>query len=144
MTEENLLQLGVGSMVIHPSFGRGILVEESDKSYKIFFYDIDKAKEIDRTYDKLDIITKTAPQQTLAPIELKDIEELFLTTVFKYFDPPINIPLAGKWIDGKIIITSGDTSLQPKEIPTESVNDTFVLPGSCVVDPNCNTFNNSL
>jgi hypothetical protein len=127
MTEENLLQLGVGSMVIHPSFGRGILVEESDKSYKIFFYDIDKAKEIDRTFDKLDIITKTAPQQTLAPIDLKDIEELFLTTVFKYFDPPINIPLAGKWIDGKIIITSGDTSLQPKEIPTEQFFHKIVM-----------------
>lgn len=119
MIEEELLSLGVGSMLIHPSFGKGILVEENERTYKIYFYDIDKAKEIDRTFDKLDIITKTAPQQTLAPIELKDIEDLFLTTVFKYFDPPINIPMAGKWIDGKMIISANDPNLQPKEIPTE-------------------------
>jgi hypothetical protein len=125
--EEEILLIGLGSIVIHPSFGKGMVVEESEKSYKIYFNDLDKAKDIDKTYDKLDVVVKTEPTQTLAPINLDDIEALFVSTIFKYFDPPINIPLAGKWIDGKMIITSGDSTLQPKEIPTEQFFHKIVM-----------------
>lgn len=125
MSEEQQLALGVGSTVIHPAFGKGVVVAETPGSLKIYFLDIDKAKEIARDYDKLDIVNRTEPQ--MAPIELKDIETLFVRTIFKYLDPPIEIPMAGKWTGGKLIITSGDPSLQSKEIPNEQFFHKIVM-----------------
>ena len=76
MSEENELAIGVGSVVIHPSFGKGVVVADNGQSLKIYFLDIDKAKDLDKSFDKLDIVNSTEPQ--MAPIDLKDIEKLFV------------------------------------------------------------------
>ena len=125
MSEENELALGVGSVVIHPSFGKGVVVADNGQSLKIYFLDIDKAKDLDKSFDKLDIVNSTEPQ--MAPIDLKDIEKLFVEVMFKYLDPPVHIPLGNKWLNGKIVITPGDTSMQSKEIPIEQFFNKIVM-----------------
>jgi len=125
MQEEEQLSLGVGSVVIHPSFGKGVVVSDQGNSLKIYFLDIDKAKDLDKSFDKLDIVSSTAPQMT--PIDLKDIESLFVEVMFKYLDPPINIPLGNKWLNGKLLITPGDPSMQSKEIPIEQFFNKIIM-----------------
>lgn len=125
MSEENELALGIGSVVIHPSFGKGVVVADNGGSLKIYFLDIDKAKDLDKSFDKLDIVSSTAPQ--MAPIDLKDIEKLFVEVMFKYLEPPIQIPLGNKWLQGKLMIVPGDTSMQGKEIPIEQFFNKIIM-----------------
>jgi len=125
MSDEIKAGIGVGSTVIHPRFGKGVVVAEMDQLIKIYFLDIDKAKDIARDFDKLEVVTRTEPQ--LAPISLDDIEERFVEVIFKYLDPPIEIPMAGKWTGGKTVITAGDPSLQGKEIPNEQFFHKIVM-----------------
>lgn len=125
MEEESVLAIGVGSVVIHPSFGKGVVVADNGTSLKIYFLEIDKAKDLDKTFDKLDIVSSTAPQ--MAAIDLKDIEDLFVGVIFKYLDPPIDIPLGNKWLNGKLVLTPGDLSMQGKEIPIDQFFNKIIM-----------------
>lgn len=125
MSENTENLLGIGSIVIHPSFGKGVVVADNGNSYKIYFLEIDKAKDLDKSFDKLDIVSATEPQ--LAPISLDDIEQRFVEVVFKYLDPPVHIPLGNKWLNGKLIIEPGDKTLQGKEIPIDQFFNKIIM-----------------
>ena len=65
-------KLGIGSKVEHPKYGLGVVVEINGNYYKIYFTSQNETKEIDRSYDGLEIKEKAAID--FEPIEISDIE----------------------------------------------------------------------
>ena len=46
------MELGIGSRVEHPSFGRGVIVESSSEHYDIWFKNTDATKTLAKNYDE--------------------------------------------------------------------------------------------
>lgn len=109
------MKLGIGSKVVHPSFGLGVVVEISGTYYKIYFTKLNEAKEIDKEYDGLEITESIAPD--FVPIEISDIEKALETVLLKYSNSNHIVPLANKWMNGSVTINAGSDDLQSKEIP---------------------------
>ena len=67
--------LGVGSQIRHPKFGEGVLVATDASFYKIYFHEVDLAKNIARDYPNFELLEKN--EMEYKPISLSDIEKLW-------------------------------------------------------------------
>jgi len=108
-------KLGIGSKVDHPTFGLGVVVEINGEYYKIYFTKLNETKEIDRSFDGLEVKESVAPD--FAPIEISDIEKALETVLLKYSNNNHIVPLGNKWMNGTVIIKPGSDDMQSKEIP---------------------------
>ena len=108
-------KLGIGSKVEHPKFGLGVVVGLNGEYYNIYFASLNEAKEIDKSFDALEVKESVAPD--FAPIEISDIEKALENVLMANSDQSKIVPLANKWINGTVTINAGSEDLQGKEIP---------------------------
>lgn len=120
--------LGIGSKVEHPHFGKGVVVEVGSEFYGIWFKTQNNTKSIGKDYTDLKIIN--AVEGTVAPtssITLADIELALNNILEQRLHEFQIVPMANKWNDGTIILQPKDVSLQPKEIPIETFFHKIVM-----------------
>lgn len=122
-TEEQ--QLGIGSKVDHPSFGLGIIVDQEENFYKIYFSKEENLKSIGKNFAGMKIVDRIEPESK--PIDLDDFEKVMTKVFIKYVDPPQRVPLGSKWIGGTMTLNPGDPDLSGKEIPIEAFFHKIVL-----------------
>lgn len=122
MSDKNL---GVGSRVQHPKYGKGTVVDTDAEYYTIWFRDTGEAKNISRDFGGMEVLEKTASE--VVPITLDDIKNAMLDIIEEKSDLQETVTLGGKWNRGVLIMKPGDTSLQPKEIPIESFFHKIVM-----------------
>lgn len=118
-------KLGIGSKVDHPKFGLGVVVGISGDYYKIYFTAQDEVKEIDRSFDKLAVTERTAPE--FAPIDIRDIEKALEKVLLANTENTSIIPLASKWINGTVTLNAGSDDLQGKEIPIRTFFNKIIM-----------------
>ncbi|MBX2845794.1 MAG: hypothetical protein KTR13_06215 [Saprospiraceae bacterium] len=107
-----------GSVVKHPKYGEGVIVEQEGDFYSIYFAQESEAKEISTSFDGLIAIdTQEAPQPAF---DLEDIENALEDVLYRngFFQQTTGI--ADKWKGGTLIMQAKDTSLQSKEVPMET------------------------
>jgi len=113
-------QLGIGSRVEHPHFGKGVVVDLGSEFYTIWFKSQNSAKSIGKDYTELKIIEATTDINTSnQQITLADIELALNNILEQRLHEFQLVPLANKWNNGKLILQPNDTSLQSKEVPIE-------------------------
>lgn len=118
-------KLGIGSKVTHPKFGLGVIVNLDSNFYKIYFASLDLIKEIDRSYDNLEVNERAALE--VEPIDIRDIEKAVENVLLKYSDVSKVIPLGSKWIGGTVTLNPGSPDLQNKEIPIRTFFHKIVM-----------------
>jgi hypothetical protein len=119
--------LGIGSKIEHPHYGKGTVVDVASEFYVIWFKTQNTTKSISKDYD-FRIVEKvegeTTPQSS---ITLADIERALENILDQRLHDMQLVPMAGKWNNGTLIMKPYDSSLQPKEIPIETFFHKIVM-----------------
>jgi hypothetical protein len=118
-------QLGIGSRIEHPKFGKGVIVDMDASYYSIWFRDGGSTRGIDRSYEGLEVLEKVESEYT--PITLQEIERALENVLDRKAALSQIVELAGKWIGGTLLMKPGSGDLQPKEIPIETFFHKIVM-----------------
>jgi hypothetical protein len=117
--------LGVGSRIEHPKYGKGVIVDMDTEYYSIWFKDGGSTRGIARDYEGLTVLERTAAD--VVPITLEDVKKAIREVVEEKSDMQEIVPLANRWNDGMLIIKSADASIQAKEVPIETFFHKIVM-----------------
>jgi hypothetical protein len=119
------LQLGVGSRIEHPKFGKGVIVDMDASYYTIWFRDGNSTRGIDRGFDGLTVLEKI--ESDFIPITLDDIETALENVLNRKAALSEKVELAGRWTGGTLLMKPGSVELQSKEIPIETFFHKIVM-----------------
>ena len=111
--------LGIGSRVQHPHYGKGVVVETASEFYTIWFKTANTAKSIAKDYTELVVLEKTEGGGAGNGPSLADIEQALDHVLTQRLHEFQLVPMATKWNDGTLVLRPKDTALQEKEIPIE-------------------------
>ena len=121
MTE---IELGIGSRVKHPQFGKGVVVQLRSDAYEITFIETG-TRQIMRNYEGLEIIEAVETPSEMTTYE--KMEKSLIRVLRRFSDVQENVPMGIKWINGKMIMYPGDSSLKEKEIPIDAFFHKIVM-----------------
>ena len=110
------IQLGVGSRVKHPQFGKGVVVQIRSDAYEITFID-HGTRQILRDYEGMEIIDAIETPGDLATYE--KMEKSLIRVLRRFSDLQETVILGKKWTGGKILMIPGEEGLKEKEIPVD-------------------------
>ena len=122
MSDNNL---GIGSRIQHPKYGKGVVVDIEPEFYNIWFKEEDASRSIARSFEGMEILEKTASD--VPPITIADIKSALAELIEERSDWQELVELAGKWNRGILILKPEDPGLQPKEIPIETFFHKIVM-----------------
>ncbi|MCZ2298671.1 MAG: hypothetical protein LC134_04280 [Chitinophagales bacterium] len=109
----------MGSIVEHPHFNKGVVVDIGSEFYTIWFKSQNNTKSISKDFE-LKVITATDTIQTTTnTISLADIEFALNNILEQRLHEFQLVPMANKWNNGTMILQPADATLQQKEIPIE-------------------------
>ncbi|MCS6819640.1 MAG: hypothetical protein RMJ53_00350 [Chitinophagales bacterium] len=117
--------LGIGSKVQHPKYGKGVVVNLDAEYYTIYFLDEGSTRGIARDFDGL--ITLERIEADALPITLDDIKLAVSEVLEEKYGAEEKVAMAGRWTGGKIILKPGSDELQSKEIPIETFFHKIVM-----------------
>ena len=117
--------LGIGSRIEHPKFGKGVLVDMDTEFYSVWFKDGNNTRGIAREYDGMTVLEKSLAD--VVPITLEDIKKAIREVVDEKSDMQEIVQLAAKWTNGTLVFKPFDVSLQGKEIPIETFFHKIVM-----------------
>lgn len=118
--------LGIGSRVEHPHFGKGVVVDAGSEFYTIWFKSQNGTKSIGKDFE-LKVIEKTEAAAESNSVSLADIELALNNILEQRLHEFQLVPMANKWNDGTLILQPKDTSLQSKEVPIETFFHKIVM-----------------
>ncbi|RYD72104.1 MAG: hypothetical protein EOP53_22515, partial [Sphingobacteriales bacterium] len=116
--------IGIGSVVQHPEYGEGVVINVKSTAYLISFLNHD-TKEIAHRFAGLEVIREEEPDDDL--VSLYEVERSLRQILQKFSDVQETVPLGQKWVGGKIIMQPADKNLKPKEIPAEAFFHKIVM-----------------
>jgi len=126
MSEEQkkATDLGVGSRVMHPQFGEGVVTGVKQSTYWIHFQERGRV-EIAKAYSNLEVIEKVDAEDEM--VHISDLEKSLIRVLRRWSDMQENVQLGDKWIGGKMLLQPSNPDLQPKEIPIETFFHKIVM-----------------
>lgn len=117
--------IGIGTIIQHPDYGRGVISSITLSSYYIVFPDRGVV-EIMKDYDKLELIEEIN-QTPQGLVSWEEIENVIKNSIRDYTDIQELVPLGNKWIKGKMVFHPSDSSLKPYEFPMEKFFHKIVM-----------------
>ncbi len=119
--------LGIGSRVEHPHFGRGVIVDVSSEAYTVWFRSQNMAKTIGKDFE-LKVLEATGGNDGgMSGVSLSDVEQALENILDRRLHEMQIVPMANKWNNGTMILKPSDESLQPKEVPIETFFHKIVM-----------------
>ena len=120
-------QLGIGSRVEHPHFGKGVIVDTASEFYIIWFKSQQGTKSISKDYAELKTLEEVAAAPGSEGITIADIEQALNNILDQRLHEMQLVPIAAKWKHGILIMKPGDSTLQSKEVPIETFFHKIVM-----------------
>lgn len=117
--------LGIGSRIDHPKFGRGVVVDADAEYYTVWFRDGNSTRGIARNFEGLQVLEATAADYT--PVSIDDIKRAVSEVLEEKSDLQEVVSLGARWNDGIMVLQPGDKTLQAKEIPIETFFHKIVM-----------------
>ena len=118
------MQLGVGSRVKHPQFGKGVVVQIRSDVYEITFID-HGTRQITRDYEGLDVIELVETPSDLVTYE--KWEKSLIRVLRRFSDVQETVHMGSKWNGGKLLMVPGEAGLKEKEIPIDAFFHKIVM-----------------
>lgn len=121
------MELGIGSQIRHPKFGKGVVVEADAQYYKIYFNFTAEVKTIARDFPHFELIEKKEAEPV--SISLSDIEMAVENALKKMpsNDPLPRVSMAQKWLKGTVTLNPYNPEMSNKEIPIETFFHKIVM-----------------
>jgi hypothetical protein len=107
---------GIGSRIVHPEFGNGVVIQVYSDSFEITFMDYG-VKTVTKSYDKLKVIDHHGSETDLVSYE--KVERVFRKMLTSITDIQHPVHLGDKWKGGKLILKPGNDGLKEKEMPID-------------------------
>jgi hypothetical protein len=115
------MELGIGSKVEHPSFGKGVIVDSNTEQYTIWFRQNDVSKLIAKNYDGLRVLSAEEAISTANQmVSIGDLEIAINRVLDNRADLDERVELGVRWVGGTMVMQPADKSLQAKEVPIET------------------------
>jgi hypothetical protein len=122
------MELGVGSKIEHPGFGKGVIVEANSEHYTIWFKNTDATKSIGRSYDGLRVLEAAeAIGVENQMVNMGDLELAINRVLDQRADLDERVELGTRWNNGTLILKPGEAGLQAKEVPIETFFHKIVM-----------------
>ncbi|MEM6262855.1 MAG: hypothetical protein AAGI38_10135 [Bacteroidota bacterium] len=117
--------ISIGSRVKHPTYGEGLILDNSmESSYHIVFKHHGE-KAIGKDFDGLELIELAPlPEQR---VSLGDIEAVIGSMLRKWAGVTETVPMGSRWKGGKLILQPGDPDKPSREIPIETFFHKIVM-----------------
>jgi hypothetical protein len=109
-------QLGIGSRIVYPKHGKGVIIGINAMTYSIMFIE-DGEVEIAKNDQEMKIIEKVDPDED--GVSLFDVEQTLTRILRKWADVTELVPIADRWKGGTMILKPKDPGLAPKEVPID-------------------------
>jgi hypothetical protein len=120
--------LGIGSRVDHPHFGKGVVVDTALEFYIIWFKSQQGTRSISKDYAELKTLEEvSASGGGGETITIADIEQALSNILDQRLHDMQIVPIAARWKRGTMVLKPGDTTLQPKEVPIETFFHKIVM-----------------
>lgn len=120
--------LGIGSRVEHPHFGKGVVVDIASETYTIWFKSQNSTKSINKDYElKILQATEAGADSSTSGITLADIEQALDNILERRLHEMQLVPMGNKWNNGTLILKPGEAGLQEKELPIETFFHKIVM-----------------
>ncbi len=116
--------LGIGSRVIHPEFGAGVIIQVRPETFSIVFIEHGQ-REIARDYDQFDVIDPFDQDNDL--VSLVDIEQILAGLLRKFSDIHETVEIGPRWTGGMLVLKPADSSLKAKEVPIDVFFNKIVM-----------------
>lgn len=113
----NDYNLGIGSRVQHPQFGKGVIIQVRSDAWEITFIE-NGTRIIQRDFEGLRVIEAVETSDEM--ITYEKMEKSLIRILRRFSDIQETVPMGSKWSGGKMILYPGDPSMKEKEIPIES------------------------
>ncbi len=118
------IELGIGSRVKHPQFGKGVVVQLRSDAYEITFIETG-TRQIMRDYEELEIIEAVETPLDIASYE--KMEKSLIRVLRRFSEVQETVPMGAKWSNGRLVMVPGDSSLKEKEIPIDAFFHKIVM-----------------
>ena len=106
--------LGVGSRVVHPSFGAGVVVRLHKRVYEICF--MEKGLKMVNKDFSLEITERIEPEYAES---FSESEDALMKILRVWSDVTEVVPLGDKWTGGVLVMKPGSDTLKEKEVPID-------------------------
>jgi hypothetical protein len=106
--------LGVGSRVVHPSFGEGVVVRLHKRVYEICF--MDKGLKMVNKEFTLEVTERIEPEYAES---FSEAEDALMKILRVWSDVNEVVPLGDKWTGGMLVMKPGSDTLKEKEVPID-------------------------
>jgi len=116
--------LGVGSRIQHPQFGKGVIVQVRTDAWEITFIE-SGTKIIQKDFEGLRVIEAVETPDEL--ITYEKIEKSLVRILRKFSDVQETVPMGSRWTGGRMVLYPGDKSLKEKEVPIEAFFHKIVM-----------------
>jgi hypothetical protein len=116
--------LGIGSRVKHPQFGKGVIIQVRSDAWEITFIE-HGTRIILRDYEGLETIDAVETSSEMVTYE--KIEKGLIRVLQRFSDIHETVPLGAKWAGGKMVLFPGEAGLKEKEIPMETFFHKIVM-----------------
>ena len=121
------MELGIGSRIEHPNFGKGVIVDLGTDFYSIWFKNSNSVKSIGKQFEGLRIVHATDDQNVGGMINSADLEFMLHKVLDDRSDISERVDLGTRWHGGTMVLKPFDESMQGKEIPIETFFHKIVM-----------------
>lgn len=115
--------LGIGSRILHPEYGKGVVVNVSDRHYWVSFVDSGlETIDLDSTFEVVEAL-----HDEVDTVSFSDVETSLITILRRWSDATSLVPIGDKWKGGSLILRPGDPGLAEKELPVDTFFHKIVM-----------------
>ncbi len=118
------MELGIGTRLEHPKFGKGVIIDADEHIYTVYFTDKGEV-EISRSFDGWIIIKMV--EKDPDNVSWENIQKTLRSIIAPIADPLERIEIGEKWMGGTITMKPGKTDLQAKEIPIQTFFNKIIM-----------------
>jgi hypothetical protein len=115
--------LGIGSRIVHPDLGKGVVVNVSPKHYWVSFLDSGlETIDLDSEFEVIEAL-----HDEVDTISFSEVETTLIRILRRWSDITPMVAIADKWKGGNMILQPGDGNLANKEIPIDTFFHKIVM-----------------
>ena len=115
--------LGIGSRLVHPELGKGVVVNVSPKHYWVSF--LDSGLETIDLDSEIEVIE--ALHDEVDTISFSEVETALIRILRRWSDVSPMVPISDKWKGGNLVLQPGDGNLANKEVPIDTFFHKIVM-----------------
>lgn len=115
--------LGIGSRIVHPEYGKGVVVNVSDRHYWVSFMDSGlETIDLDSDFEVVEAL-----HDEVDTVSYSDVETSLITILRRWSDATSLVPIGDKWKGGSLVLRPGDPGLADKEVPIDTFFHKIVM-----------------